>query len=289
DLYDKGVIFPKNFQTREHYRFARSIMQLHDATQSALSLDPVKDHELYELWEEACNVDWYPDVAAAFAQAEKPMSRVIPAYQAIKDIPGILPHENMREILEAQKLIAICSCSCRKRAESMGNKCGRSHDKNCFQFNRGAEYAISRGSGRKVSRDEAIEIFDSTEEDGLVHSWRNSDAMSQNVMCNCCRDCCMIWVPLDRHRVSIGKHWEKSRYEAQVDDDLCTGCEACVDRCQFEAIALQESAGTAEAVASVDPEKCWGCGVCVLSCPTDALTMKAVRPPAHIPAAEPRR
>ncbi|UCD58270.1 MAG: winged helix-turn-helix transcriptional regulator, partial [Candidatus Hydrogenedentota bacterium] len=133
DLYDKGVIFPKNFQTREHYRFARSIMQLHDATQSALSLDPVKDHALYELWEEACNVDWYPDVAAAFAQAEKPMSRVIPAYQAIKDIPGVLPHENMREILQAQELIAICSCSCRKRAESMGNKCERSHDKNCFQ------------------------------------------------------------------------------------------------------------------------------------------------------------
>ncbi|MDY6893365.1 MAG: ion transporter, partial [Chloroflexota bacterium] len=34
DLYDKGVVFPRNFQTREGYRFARNVMQLHDASQS---------------------------------------------------------------------------------------------------------------------------------------------------------------------------------------------------------------------------------------------------------------
>lgn len=279
DLYDKGVIFPKNFQTKEHYRFARSIMQFHDATQSALSLDTVKDRELYALWEEACDVDWYPDFADVFAKMEQPNSRVIPAYQSIKDLPDILPQENMHEILKAQDLIAICCCSCRKRAESMDRKCDKSHDENCFQFNRGAEYAISRGSGKKLSLDEAIEVFTETENDGLVHSWRNSGVMSQTVMCNCCRDCCMIWVPLDRKDIHIEKHWAKSRYEAQVENEDCTGCETCVERCQFEAITMEDD------VAVVDPEKCFGCGVCVLTCPTDALTMKVVRPPEHIPAA----
>lgn len=289
DLYDKGVIFPKNFQTKEYYRFARSVVQLHDASQSALSLDPVRDRELYALWEEFCNVDWYPDVGAAFDAREKPFSRVIPAYQSIQDLPGVLPHENIREMLKSQKLIAVCSCSCRKRAESMEDKCNKSHDQNCLQFNRGAEYAISRGSGRELSIDEAIELFDSTENDGLVHSWQNTDAMTQTVMCNCCRDCCMNWVPLDRHGASVDKIWAKSRYEAYVDENLCTGCETCVERCQFEAITMKDADGTDETVASVDPEKCWGCGVCVIPCPTEALAMKIVRPPEHIPAAPPKK
>lgn len=288
DLYDKGVIFPKNFQTREHYRFARNVVQLHDASQSALSMDPAKDRALYALWEEFCDVDWYPDVGAAYAKREKPGARVVPAYQSIEGLPGVLPHENIREMLKAQKLIAVCSCSCRKRAESMDRKCEHSHDQNCLQFNRGAEYAISRGSGKKLSIDEAIELFDSTENDGLVHSWQNTDAMTQTVMCNCCRDCCMNWVPIDRKGVSIAKHWAKSRYEAEVDEEACTGCETCVERCQFEAITMQESEDADEPVALVDPEKCFGCGVCVLTCPTDALSMKVVRPPEHIPAAQPR-
>jgi ferredoxin len=283
DLYDRGVIFPKNFQTKEHYRFARSVVQLHDASQSALSMDVVKDRDIYALWEEFCNVDWYPDVGTAYAERENPWARVIPAYQSIADLPDVLPHENIREMLKAQKLIAVCSCSCRKRAESMDNKCDKSHDENCLQFNRGAEYAISRGSGKELSIDEAIKLFDTTEEDGLVHSWQNTDAMTQTVMCNCCRDCCMNWVPIDRKGVSIGKHWVKSRYEAEVDDEECTGCETCVERCQFEAITMEDD------LAVVDPEKCFGCGVCVLSCPTDALSMKVVRPPEHIPVAQPRK
>src|SRR3989304_5120001 len=60
DLYHKGVIFPRNFQTREGYRFARSITQLQDASLAMRSLDAVLGPEYFELWERFAQEEWFP-------------------------------------------------------------------------------------------------------------------------------------------------------------------------------------------------------------------------------------
>ena len=263
DLYRKGVVFPRNFQTREGYRFARQVMQLHDASQSSIKTDPVKERKLFELWEDFCHSEWYPDMAQMMGIMEAPLTRVIPAYRAIKDIPNILPCEDVREILKDAQIIAVCNCSCRQRTGSLADGCERSEVENCLQFNRGAEYVISRGSGRQVSYEEALAIVDSTEEDGLVHTWPNTSSMSFVTMCNCCRDCCVGWVPLDENDVHVSKRWAKSRFEAKTDIDLCNGCQECVEKCQFDAIEMIKSEGSKKLKAAVDPEKCVGCGDCV--------------------------
>ena len=75
------------------------------------------------------------------------------------------------------------------------------------------------------------------------------------------------------------KKWvAPSRYEAFVDRDLCSGCEACLDRCFFDALSLEDE------LAIVDPEKCLGCGVCTVVCPTEALKLKETRPADFVPA-----
>ena len=287
ELYTKGVVFPRNFQTREGYRFARHVMQLHDASQSSLKTDPVRERRLFELWEDFCHAEWYPDMAGEIARREIPLTRVVSAYRAIKDLPGILACEDMREILKAAPLIAVCACSCRQRAGAVADGCEKSGVANCFQFGRGAEYAISRGSGRQLSYEEALAIIDAAEEDGLVHELPNLTTMTTNVMCSCCRDCCVIWVPLDEHGVHISKRWAKSRFEARVDWDLCNGCQDCVERCLFDAIEMVKPEGSKKYKAIVDSEKCWGCGVCVVGCAPGALSMAVVRPPEHIPQAAP--
>ena len=39
--------------------------------------------------------------------------------------------------------------------------------------------------------------------------------------------------------------------------------------------------------STIIDENCWGCGVCVLACDeANAMSMKAVRPPEHIPKYE---
>lgn len=293
-LFLKGVVFPKNFQTRENPRFARSMGQFHDATQSILDLeekiyDPEARKEFYRLWEDFCENEWYPNQVKRFNGLERPPTRIIPAYGSIKDLPDIQPYEDLREIIKAQKVITVNSCSCRKRRNILDLTCEHSHDVNCLQFNRGAEYAIARGTGRKLSNEEAIKLVDEIEQDGLVHNWRNDRSLTgMTVMCNCCIDCCMIWHPIDTHEADIGKMWEKSRFQAEADQDLCSGCQTCVERCMFDAIEMTRVPGSKKLKAVVDPEKCFGCGVCVLGCEQSALKMKAVRPLDHIPEAADR-
>ena len=41
------------------------------------------------------------------------MSRVVPKWRTIKDIPGILPCEDAREILKSASLIVVHKCPCR--------------------------------------------------------------------------------------------------------------------------------------------------------------------------------
>ena len=80
----------------------------------------------------------------------------------------------------------------------------------------------------------------------------------------------------------------KSRFQAMVDQDLCNGCQVCVDRCQFDAIEMVRPEGSKKYKAVVDAEKCWGCGACYIKCAPVAITLELVRPAAHIPQPEAR-
>ena len=61
-----------------------------------------------------------------------------------------------------------------------------------------------------------------------------------------------------------------SNYLAQVTIEDCTGCEACLERCQMAAIRLD-----AEGLAEVNRDRCIGCGLCVTDCPTEAIKLIA--------------
>jgi electron transport complex protein RnfB len=50
--------------------------------------------------------------------------------------------------------------------------------------------------------------------------------------------------------------------------DECTGCEQCLERCQMEAISMND-----DELAQVNPDRCIGCGLCVTTCPVEAITL----------------
>lgn len=290
NLFFKGVVFPRgDFDKRENFRFARDTMQLHDANMATQQLDVVKDRKFFKMWHDFSTNEWYPNVGKFMAQLPQPLMRVVPAYKAIKDLPGVLPCEDFRQILKAQELIAVVPCSCRYCTAAVGEHCAHTKEEerwHCLQFARGAQYAITRNSGKKLSLSQALKLLDVIEEDGLIHTWANNANMTGvNTSCHCCRDCCMIYVPMDMVGASIGKAWAKSRYQASVNLDDCTGCQDCVDRCQFDAIEMVKPEGSKKYKAAIDPEKCWGCGVCVVGCEPGALSLSAVRPVEHIPGA----
>ncbi len=286
-LYKKGIIVPRNFETREYYRFARTMMNLHDRTESIDGIDVYTESEkkeLWFLWWEFVTKEWDPDRMPELKTLKRPPTRIIPAWKAIKDIPGVLPVENMHAIVEEAPLISTVSCSCRKRKEAIGEPCRLSHDMNCIQFARSAEYTESRGHGPILSKEETHKLIEQTEDDGLVHTWPNVGVMSSATLCSCCDDCCIFMLPMKEYEVPWTAYYEKSRFEATDDLEVCDGCQDCVERCQFDAIDMEKIGGHKKMKAVVNPENCMGCGVCVLVCDPGSLTMTIVRPPEHIPA-----
>lgn len=289
DLFVRGVVFPRgDYARREYFRFARSTMQFHDASEATDAVDIVKHRQFFELWRDFVDHEMGPRLAAHHAKATAPRSRIVPAYKSIKDLPGVLPYEDYRELLKAQKRVVVVRCSCRIRATAIDEHCEHCAEEqrwNCVQLGRSADYSLARGAGKELTTEEAMGLVDKMEDDGLLHIWRNwSSVEGVNSSCNCCRDCCIEYQPLDRAGVSVDHIWEKSRYTAYMESiDACDGCQDCVDRCQFDAITMVKAAGSKRLKAAVDEDKCFGCGACVVGCKPVALKMKAIRSPEHIP------
>lgn len=53
----------------------------------------------------------------------------------------------------------------------------------------------------------------------------------------------------------------------EVNQDLCTGCGACVDVCAADAVIVQNGK------AQIDKNNCIECGVCTSECPEEAISM----------------
>jgi len=64
-----------------------------------------------------------------------------------------------------------------------------------------------------------------------------------------------------------------SNHYAVLDREACSGCETCVDRCQTNALAMDD-----DGLAVLNPDRCIGCGLCVITCPEEALHLQAKAP-----------
>jgi Pyruvate/2-oxoacid:ferredoxin oxidoreductase delta subunit len=271
-LFEKGVIF----MTSKGYQFARDIFQLHDATACDVRSDKVWGRGLLDLWEDFCQAEWYSDWAKMVQTWKMPLWRVIPARKAISKGTALLPSEDVETILDKATRFALANCSCRRIA----TRCDLPVEV-CLQVNRSAEYAIARGTGKELTKDEAMKIMDVAEEAGLIHSVFNGSVVT-NVICNCCADCCVFYYPLAKYGV-LEKGVAKSRFQAEVDKATCKGCQTCVERCPFEAVGMVKISGEKKLKAQINSEKCFGCGVCVVGCESEAIRLVEVRPPDYIP------
>lgn len=277
DMFNRGLVYPKDFSRMGGARFARSLPQLHDATLAERRWDPKESPELARKWENFYRTGYDRDHALWFLQTPVPLQRILPAIQALPESAKLEPWEDIREIVKAASKIAVAPCACRSRRMGVGQECRFAGREHCMQFGRGAEYAIVRGSGREVSHEEALQILYAAEKDGLVHQAWNSQSMQGNPLCNCCPDCCVDWENFKRYKIPTSGRWTRTRWNAYLEAERCNGCGLCVPRCGFEAIAM------ADGKAVIDEEKCFGCGVCVLSCRPAAIVMQEVRPPGFVP------
>ncbi len=105
-------------------------------------------------------------------------------------------------------------------------------------------------------------MLEQADREGLVHSTRNSQD-GVDYICNCCSCSCGVM----RGVMEYGSLTSvaKSDFYAAVDEESCDGCEACLERCHFNALLMKDG------LCAVETARCFGCGLCVSSCPTGAL------------------
>ncbi len=136
----------------------------------------------------------------------------------------------------------------------------------CLKFDEIARYVIDRNLGRKISRQEALEIIRQSEQAGLVHFVDNAAGQVKH-NCNCCG--CACWNVGSIRRRKIPRDVIMATYFIrETDEEQCTGCGECVDVCPVDAISMDGD------FPKVDQDWCIGCGVCAASCPTGAVKIR---------------
>jgi len=266
-LFHKGVVFESVKEGKTYYRMPRHIVQFHDA---AILWSEAPD-EFIELWVDFMDNE-YPRLIELVAQLKLPaFMRVIPINETIDSKSRVLVQEDAAELVRNARNLAVTTCVCRKSMK----RCDAPLEV-CLQLNKGADYTIKRGTGRKIDIDEALKILRISEEAGLVHTTDNR-AGNVNVICNCCTCCCEIL----RHAKEINTKdiLAPSRYQAQVNAEDCTGCTICVDYCPMNAISMNDEDNMAE----INSDLCIGCGLCASNCPVEAIELLETRPEDFIP------
>lgn len=189
--------------------------------------------------------------------------RVVPVNKSVDLTHNVASYEDAVAILNSKDQIVVADCICRKRTMVMDQGCGK-HLEACFMFGSMGQYYLDKEMGRKVSTAEAIEILKRCREDGLVT--QPATAQNPTGMCNCCGDCCGVLGAIKKHPAPADIVF--SNHVVIVDREVCTGCETCIDRCQVDALGLDD-----DGVIEVLLNRCIGCGLCVTTCPVEALIL----------------
>jgi Pyruvate/2-oxoacid:ferredoxin oxidoreductase delta subunit/predicted transcriptional regulator len=266
-LFKKGLIFKSKKPDAIRYYRPRHLLQLHDATGVALDVP----QKVLDLWKEHTQTEWIDFVKGFEEKIPRPILRVIPVNVSVEPSSQILAFEDMKELVDGARNLAVTRCSCR----AIDGACGMPIDV-CIQVDKAADYAVERGTGRQLTKEETMELLEKCAEDGLVHVADNQRSLGM-VICNCCGDCCINWTSI---KYGSNKFAAPSRFRASVDAEECNSCALCLDRCYFDALSLEDESE----LAVVNRENCMGCGLCQVVCPTDAIAMEVARPEEFVPA-----
>jgi ferredoxin len=194
---------------------------------------------------------------------------------------------NILEQLPDDEVISVGHCFCRQQRKLDGDPC-RMHlpDEACIALSPGAEHVIKRGLGRRISKQEAIDLVKECESKGAIHQVGRLVPLKDfkakyevDIICNCCWDCCGVVGNYSRGNIPF---MLKSYYIAEMpDENVCNGCGVCEEYCPVRAIAVNEYG-----IARIDDKLCCGCGLCAQHCPEQAVRLKPLERNVFLPVLE---
>ena len=256
-MAEKGLLFRTRKGDEAKYGAAPFVVGIYEYQLNTM------DDELARLFD-----DFFEESFMEQGSRQVVPMRTIPVNKSIGVSWQVAPYEDAREIVKSKDRLAVADCICRVQKGLLGQACDKPVEV-CFMAGSHAEYYVEREMGRWVDHGEALEILDKCEEAGLVRQPCN--AINPGGLCNCCGDCCGMLRTLKKHprpvEIVVTNHY------ARVDEDLCVGCEVCLDRCQMDAITMGD-----EDTAQVNLDRCIGCGLCVTTCDAEAMTLEPKSP-----------
>lgn len=271
NLVGRGILT----RGKTQYAFHTTLLGFHhDLADAGVHSGPhAISQKVKELWGDFFYNEWstiWVNQASDRKKAGGNGIMITPAIGALELSPNIkpeqiLPQENWKLQIQAARRRIVAPCGCR----TLWGKC--THPTltcfACFDNSRGEYYLDKPGRLLKeVSLEETMEIVRGNEEAGLVH-WG---------VCYCCPDACeMLYSYTRADRLDLV---EPNRYEAAVNEELCKGCQDCIERCPFNAVEMRKTAGSKKLKAHVISENCKGCGVCIVGCKQKAMRYELVRP-----------
>ncbi|MHA1509136.1 MAG: DUF362 domain-containing protein, partial [Promethearchaeota archaeon] len=192
--------------------------------------------------------------------------RTIPIEQSVLPEHNISTYDDAIKIIDnADGPILIFNCVCKQEMNLLGKPCNVTDiPDTCMAFGNFAKGFIELGTGREVTKNEAMERLQKYQELGLILQPNNSQDSA--FLCACCGDCCQ--------NLTLVKKFPRpadyftTNFHAIVDSEACDGCSTCVERCQMEALSLINN------ISTVDYDRCIGCGNCVVTCESGAIKLQ---------------
>jgi electron transport complex protein RnfB len=251
EMTEKGLTFPRTKAGIKYYAAAPFMHGFfeHHAVKGM-------DKELAKMYEDYKWGGFIPKTRAL---------RTVPINISLDSHKPVMPYDDVKKIIEGKERIGLFPCACAATMKVLESGCDNPLDV-CIAFDYYAEYAIEEfGTGKWITREEALDVLKRSEEAGLVHQV-GGDSRNVECICNCCSDCCgaLRFFKLLPNPAKFGG----SNYFSRLDADLCNYCEICIDRCPMDAI----TSGSSNVVTN--PERCIGCGLCTTTCPTEAITLE---------------
>ena len=202
--------------------------------------------------------------------------RVIPVEKSITPENHVAAYDEIKEIIRKRDgQIAIADCICKKGKDLLNEPCKATDRREiCMLFGEHHDMYTRHKWGRTISKDEAIEIMAQSEKEGLVPIAHNEQ--DTIAICACCSCCCGL---IDIFGTMPGpSDFITSSFKVKLDSEKCNGCTKCEQRCQFDAITIEDKK------AVVKDRRCVGCGLCVSACKKEALMLVKKNNPPVPPA-----
>lgn len=173
---------------------------------------------------------------APFMDVGMNLMRVIPVQSAIENNSRKASYDEVHKLIEDAWAISVGPCSCRRARRLMGEGCGHLEEDMCMYLNDNAINYSETGAHRLIRKEEAYEILQRAEDNGLVHELNVTPGYDDSTaICNCCGCSCFALRIAEYFRAPDAI---RTNYIAKVDKDKCVACGQCVENCQLNAVKL---------------------------------------------------